>query len=116
MAVVYLARQPDLDRTSRSRSCPRSTPPTPTFAERFLRESRIAGSLSHPNIVTVYDYFEHDGMPYIAMEYLERGSLRPHVGRLSLAQVGGRARGLLAGARHADAPRRSSTATSSPRT
>ena len=49
----------------------------PAFAARFLRESRIAGSLSHPNIVTVHDYFEHDGMPYIAMEYVERGSLRP---------------------------------------
>ena len=37
-----------------------------------------AGRLAHhPNVVTVYEYFEHDGMPYMAMEYLERGSLRP---------------------------------------
>ena len=40
----------------------------------------MAGSLNHPNIVTVFDFFEHDGMPYIAMEYLERGSLRPWSG------------------------------------
>src|SRR5262249_53951079 len=66
------------------------------FASRFLRESRIAGSFSHPNIVTVYDYFEHDGLPYIAMEYVPRGSLRPHIGRLTLAQIGGVLEGLLA--------------------
>jgi serine/threonine protein kinase len=41
----------------------------PTIGRRFLRESRLAGSLNHPNIVTVHDYFEHRGSPYIAMEY-----------------------------------------------
>ena len=69
----------------------------PDFARRFVRESRLAGSLVHPNVITVFDYFEHAGMPYIAMEYLERGSLRPHVGRMTLAQIGGVLEGLLAG-------------------
>src|ERR671932_647850 len=73
-----------------------------SFAQRFLRESRVAGSLSHPNIVTVHDYFEHDGTPYIAMEYVERGSLRPYVGHLSFAQIGGVLEGLLAGLAHAE--------------
>ena len=49
----------------------------PSTARRFVRESRLAGSLNHPNIVTVHDFFEDNGTPYIAMEYLERGSLRP---------------------------------------
>ena len=62
----------------------------------------MAGSLSHPNIVTVHDYFEHDGTPYIAMEYVERGSLRPYVGRMNMAQIGGVLEGLLAGLTHAE--------------
>src|ERR1044072_8261860 len=61
----------------------------------------MAGSFSHPNIVTVHDYFERGGSPYIAMEYLARGSLRPYVGPLSLEQVGGVLEDLLAGLAHA---------------
>lgn len=38
------------------------------FRERFVRESRMAASLSHPNIVTVYDAGDADGMPWIAMQ------------------------------------------------
>src|SRR3954463_13041422 len=73
-------------------------PPPPTaLARRFVRESRLSGSLSHPNIVTVFDFFEHEGAPYIAMEYVERGSLRPYVGHLGLAQIGGGLEGVLAG-------------------
>ena len=40
-------------------------------------------------MVRVIEYFEHEGVPFIAMEYLERGSLRPLVGQLTLAQVAG---------------------------
>jgi hypothetical protein len=61
----------------------------------------MAGSLNHPNIVTVYDFFEEDGTPYIAMEYLERGSLRPLVGSLSVAQTAGVLEGVLAGLAYA---------------
>jgi serine/threonine protein kinase len=35
----------------------------PSNAQRFLREADIGGSLSHPNIVTVHDYFEHESTP-----------------------------------------------------
>ena len=38
--------------------------------ERFLREAQAAGSLQHPNVITVFELGESDGMPYIAMEYL----------------------------------------------
>jgi serine/threonine protein kinase len=44
----------------------------------------------------VHDYFEHDGTPYIAMEHVEQGSLRPHVGRMSLGQISGVLEGVLA--------------------
>ncbi|MCX6362513.1 MAG: serine/threonine-protein kinase, partial [Armatimonadetes bacterium] len=44
--------------------------------ERFNREARAAGKLSHPCIVTVYDFGEDAGRYFIAMEYLEGGTLR----------------------------------------
>ena len=102
MAMVYLARQTDLDRFVALKELAAFHASDAAFAQRFLRESRVAGSLSHPNIVTVHDYFEHDGTPYIAMEYVERGSLRPFVGQLTLAQIGGVLEGLLAGLAHAE--------------
>jgi len=43
---------------------------------RFLREAQSAGRLSHPNIVTIYDVGETDGLAYIAMEYLPGATLR----------------------------------------
>jgi len=102
MAVVYLSRQTDLDRFVALKELAAFHASDPAFAQRFLRESRVAGSLSHPNIVTVHDYFEHDGTPYIAMEYVERGSLRPWVGNLTLAQISGVLEGLLAGLAQAE--------------
>jgi serine/threonine protein kinase len=97
MATVYLARQIDLDRAVALKELSALSTADPSFAKRFLREARLAGSLSHPNIVTVYEYFVHGGTPYIAMEYLENGTLRPHVGRMSLAEIGGVLEAVLAG-------------------
>jgi serine/threonine protein kinase len=97
MALVYLARQNDLDRFVALKELGAFHASDASFAQRFIRESRVAGSLSHPNIVTVHDYFEHDGTPYIAMEYVERGSLRPYIGKTDLPQVAGILEGLLAG-------------------
>src|SRR5919204_474226 len=103
MAAVYLARQIDLDRQVALKELGAFHAADPAFAERFLRESRVAGSLSHPNIVTVHEYFEHEGTPFIAMEYLPRGSLRPLMNELGLAQVAGVMEALLAGLTHAAA-------------
>jgi tRNA A-37 threonylcarbamoyl transferase component Bud32 len=103
MAVVYLAHQTDLDRQVALKELAAFHAADPNFAERFVRESRYAGSLSHPNIVTVHDYFENDGTPFIAMELVERGSLRPYVRGLRPAQIVGVLEGLLAGLAHAGA-------------
>ncbi len=97
MAIVYLARQETLDRDVALKELSSFHAGAPDMAERFLRESRLAGSLNHPNIVTVLEYFEDDGVPYIAMEYVPRGSLRPYVGHLALAQLAGVMEGVLAG-------------------
>jgi len=43
--------------------------------KRFSAEARSAGRCLHPNIVTVFDYVEHDGSPYIIMEYVDAGTL-----------------------------------------
>src|SRR4051794_28879798 len=102
MATVYLARQLDLDRLVALKELAALRMPDASVAQRFLREARVAGSLTHPNIVTVHDYLQQDGTPYIAMEYVERGSLRPHVGSLSPAQIGGVLEGILAGLAHAE--------------
>src|SRR4051794_41826144 len=88
MATVYLARQIDLDRLVALKELDALRTSAPSFAQRFLREARLAGSLSHPNIVTVHDYLEQDGAADIAMEYNERRALRPDIRALSLAQVG----------------------------
>jgi hypothetical protein len=102
MASVYLARQADLDRLVALKELSVLGQADAAFVQRFLRESRLAGSLSHPNIVTVHEYFESGGTPYIAMEYVEGGSLRPYVGRLELAQVCGVLQGVLAALAHAE--------------
>jgi serine/threonine protein kinase len=102
MAIVYLARQSELDRHVALKELAAFHQSDPAFAQRFVRESRLAASLTHPNVVTVHDYFEHDGAPYIAMEVLERGSLRPYVKQLTLAQTAGVLEGLLAGLAHAE--------------
>jgi serine/threonine protein kinase len=95
MAVVYLARQTDLDRWVALKELhPEGR--DPSLVRRLERESRLAGSLSHPNIVTVHDFFEAGGTGYIAMEYVPRGSLRPYVGGLTFAQVAGVLEGVLA--------------------
>jgi serine/threonine protein kinase len=97
MGIVYKARQPDLDRLVALKELRRVDATAPEVVQRFVRESRLAGSLNHPNIVTVHDYVEERGTSYIAMEYMPRGSLRPWVGSLSLARLAGVLEGLLAG-------------------
>jgi len=102
MAIVHLARQADLERAVALKELAGLWATDTTATMRFLREARLGGSLNHPNIVTVHEYFEHGGVPYIAMEFLPRGPLRPLVGTLSDPQVVGVLAGILAGLAHAD--------------
>jgi serine/threonine protein kinase len=47
-----------------------------TFRERFVRESRVAASISHPNIIPIYDAGDSDGLLYIAMRYVDGDDLK----------------------------------------
>lgn len=78
MGTVYRARDPLIERTVAIKTVPIDQlrrEGTDTEA-RFLREAQSAGRLSHPNIVTIYDVGEADGLAYIAMEYLPGRTLR----------------------------------------
>ena len=96
-AVVYLARQTDLQRHVALKELAPFHAADQTFAQRFVEESRLAGAMNHANVVTVHEFFQSGGVPYIAMEYLPFGSLRQYVDKLSLAQVAGVLEGVLAG-------------------
>ncbi|HEY3773591.1 MAG TPA: serine/threonine-protein kinase [Solirubrobacteraceae bacterium] len=96
-AVVYLARQSDLQRYVALKELAPFRAADETFAQRFVEEGRLAGAMNHANIVTVHEFFETAGVPYIAMEYLPYGSLRQHIDGLSLAQIAGVLEGVLAG-------------------
>ena len=75
MGVVYLAHQLVLDRMVALKLLAPELAQDDSFRERFLRESRLAASLDHPNIVPVFDAGEVDGRLYIAMRYVEGSDL-----------------------------------------
>ncbi len=72
MGTVYLATDPRLGRTVAIKLLSISDDETLSeeLRERFAREARSAASLTHRNIVIIYDVGEENGRPFIAMEYL----------------------------------------------
>jgi tRNA A-37 threonylcarbamoyl transferase component Bud32 len=76
MGVVYKARQPRLGRFVALKILAREKEKDPRFAERFTREAQALARLNHPNIVTVYDFGEADGLYYLLMEFVDGMSLR----------------------------------------
>ena len=71
MSVVYLAEHIGLGRKVALKVLGPELADDDSFRERFIRESQIAARLDHPNIVTVYDAGEVDGVLYISMRYVE---------------------------------------------
>ena len=75
MGVVYKARQGALNRFVALKMVRAIDASNRELLARFRSEAHVVASLHHPQIVQVYDYGEHDGLPYIAMELIEGGSL-----------------------------------------
>ena len=75
MATVYRALDPSISRDVAIKFLHASLAEDDECRDRFLREARAAGGLSHPNIVVVYDVGEIEGRPYMAMELLDGAPL-----------------------------------------
>ncbi len=75
MASVYKAKQINLDRIVALKVIHPNLIHDKEFVERFLREAKISASLTHPNIVNIYDYGQIDGISYISMEYIDGNDL-----------------------------------------
>jgi len=74
-AVVYRAFQPQLERWVAIKVLKTRSVANRKFLNHFRSEAKSIASLRHPNILTVYDYGEEEGMPYIVMEYVPDGTL-----------------------------------------
>lgn len=82
MGVVYLAHDEGIDRRVALKTIHRRLlegTDGAEWLERFRREVRAAGRCLHPNIVTVFEYGEQDGVPYIVMEYVQGRELREYL-------------------------------------
>ncbi len=73
--VVYLAHDPQLDRSVALKVPRRERFKTPEQVAEFIQEARTTAKLKHPLLVTIYDVQEEDGLPYIVQEYIEGENL-----------------------------------------
>ena len=96
MAQVYLARDQMLDRPVALKVLFPELSVDRSFVERFRREAKAAANLSHPNIVSIYDWGQGDSTYYIVMEYvngptlssmLKQGALDPEQAAAIAASV-----------------------------
>jgi eukaryotic-like serine/threonine-protein kinase len=78
-ATVYMAHDPEIGRTIAIKVLKPELARNEDYRIRFIREAKGAGTLSHPNIVTVFDVGEQDGLPYIAMEFVDGRTLADYL-------------------------------------
>jgi TonB family protein len=71
MGTVYQARDPFIGRLVALKTITASVAGDPDHLQRFQREAQAAGSLQHPNIVTIYEMGTEDAVPFLVMEYLD---------------------------------------------
>src|SRR6202158_2353125 len=84
MGEVYRARDKKLDRDGAVTVLPQSAAAEPDTLARFEREAKAVAALSHPNILSIFDFGNQDGIAYAVMELLEGETLR---GKLNTGPV-----------------------------
>jgi len=84
---VYRARDPIINRMVALKTITSAVKDDPKLLERFYREAQSAGSLQHPNIVTIYDLGDEGGTPFIAMELVDGPNLGELIAQRSALPV-----------------------------
>lgn len=89
MAAVYKAFQPSMERVIALKVLPRHYANDPEFTGRFHREARVIANLQHPHILPVFDFGQSDGYTYLAMPFVEGGTLSDRLrhSRLELPEI-----------------------------
>ncbi len=90
MGIVYKAEDTVLDRIVAFKVLPETLQENPQALKNFMREAKSAARLNHPNIVTIFDTGEQDGVYYIAMEHVDGSTLKEIVqarGKVSASGV-----------------------------
>ncbi len=90
MGTVFKAHQISLDREAALKVLARELTSKPAFVERFKREARVMAKLDHPNILRCFHVGEEKGLHYLAMEFVEGGSIegyRKKLGKFSLGDA-----------------------------
>src|SRR5438128_10959377 len=81
MGEVYLAEDVQLRRRVALKILPAEIAANQDRMRRFVQEAQAAAALNHPNIAHIYEIGEHDGLNFIAMEYVEGDTLREKIHR-----------------------------------